>query len=77
MEPISNIEMQEKMWQHFEQAAKQTLENARMDLRDRFAMAALTGLLSSMSADYYRSGDEYVEMAYQTADKMLKARERK
>ena len=41
-------------------------------LRDQFAMAALTGLLSDPERDAEPS--EYAECAYEYADAMLKAR---
>lgn len=52
-----------------EQAAKQ----ASAELRDRFAMAALTGLLAAGDAHAYNR-DKRAEIAWQEADAMLKAR---
>ena len=59
-----------------EQAAKQ----ARAELRDRFAMAALTGMLADVDSHIYGSFPAehrftYFSMrAYEYADAMLKAR---
>ena len=56
-----------------EQAAKQ----ARAELRDRFAMAALTGLLASPSDCQGASKnplERFSERAWEYADAMLKAR---
>lgn len=47
-------------------------ELAREQLRDQFAMAALTGMLA---ANY--SGDRVAKSAYQIADYMLEARKEK
>jgi len=52
-----------------EQAAKQ----ARAELRDRFAMAALTGLLGDPESSM-ESNDWLAKVAYEYADAMLKAR---
>ena len=52
-----------------EQAAKQ----ARAELRDRFAMAALTGLLAAGDAHAFNR-DEMAAEAWRQADAMLKAR---
>lgn len=54
----------ERAQQQTEQAAKQ----ARAELRDRFAMAALTGLVG----DYHDNAA--AKLAYEYADAMLKAR---
>ena len=55
----------------------QTIEaerkQARAELRDRFAMAALSGLLANPNSDGTQY--EYAKWAYQYADAMLKARE--
>ena len=53
-----------------EQAGKQ----ARAELRDRFAMAALTGLLAAGDHHVYNR-DEAAAEAWKQADAMLKARE--
>lgn len=49
------------------------IEVARQRLRDEFAMAALTGLLSSAGTMGTREG--YCQGAYEFADAMMKARE--
>ena len=47
-------------------------------LRDQFAMAALTGILDSISLiDRKYPSIKYAQSAYQLADAMLKAREEK
>ena len=46
---------------------------ARAELRDRFAMAALTGLLANPQNDVL-SGEEWASDAYSIADAMLKMR---
>ena len=46
---------------------------ARAELRDRFAMAALTGLLAAGDAHAYNR-DEMAAEAWRQADAMLKAR---
>lgn len=60
----------ERVQQQEEQAAKQ----ARAELRDRFAMAALEGLLASGDVHTYNR-DIRAVMAWQEADAMLKARD--
>ena len=45
-----------------------------LDMRDQFAMAALTGLLANPDAAKYK---DRAEVAYNYADAMLKAREAK
>jgi hypothetical protein len=65
------------------------IKQARAELRDRFAAAALTGLLAnpflleSMSEIMKKNGDEFskkyrnfTELAYFHADAMMKAREK-
>jgi hypothetical protein len=46
---------------------------ARAELRDRFAMAALTGLLASAECSFI-SSDETAALAWKQADAMMKAR---
>ena len=53
--------------------AEQAEKQARAELRDRFAMAALTGLLANPSHDML-SPEEWASDAYNIADAMLKAR---
>ena len=50
------------------------IEQARAELRDRFAMAALTGLLAEGLDEVWRKREVYAEEAYLFADAMLKAR---
>jgi hypothetical protein len=50
-------------------------ENKGMDLRDWFAGKALTGLLTEASGDY--EDGAVAELAYNLADEMMKAREKK
>ena len=45
---------------------------ARAELRDRFAMAALTGLLADHTMDI--AVTEFADLSYEYADAMLKAR---
>ena len=52
----------------------QAVSQARAELRDRFAMAALTGLLAN-SALSGLSYEPIAEETYEWADAMLKARE--
>ena len=73
MEPISNFEMQEKLLQHYEQITKQTLEDARMELRDRFAMAALSGFASRGISQFTMDA----QYCYKIADEMIKVRSEK
>ncbi len=47
----------------------------KMELRDRFAMAALTGLLADSNLD--TDENSFAKLAYTYADAMLKAREEK
>ncbi len=53
--------------------AEQQRKQARAELRDRFAMAALTGLLAN-PAEARISPAEWTYDAYRFADAMLKAR---
>ena len=46
---------------------------ARAELRDRFAMAALTGLLADHTMQNF-SVTEFADLSYEYADAMLKAR---
>jgi hypothetical protein len=45
------------------------------ELRDRFAMAALSGLLAARGDYDARAGAEFAQSAYRLADAMLVARE--
>jgi hypothetical protein len=47
-------------------------EQARAELRDRFAMAALTGLLADHTMNI--AVTEFADLSYEYADAMLKAR---
>lgn len=47
-------------------------QKERAELRDRFAMAALTGLLADHTMDF--AVTEFADLAYEYADAMLKAR---
>ncbi len=49
--------------------------NSGMDLRDWFAGKALQGMLSNPNGDGYKH--EYATWAYEYADEMMKAREKK
>ena len=51
---------------------EQQRKQARNELRDRFAMAALTGLLACPNSDGTQY--DYAKWVYQYADAMLKAR---
>ena len=52
--------------------AEQAEKQARAELRDRFAMAALTGLLADHTMDF--AVTEFADLSYEYADAMLKAR---
>ena len=57
--------------------AEQAEKQARAELRDRFAMAALTGLLAhrnNLPSFISTHQDQRARMAYEYADAMLKAR---
>lgn len=54
-----------------------TCEPRHKTLRDEFAMAALTGLLSTNSDDSFYSKLGSAQVAYEFADAMLAERERK
>ena len=71
----------------YQRCVAEEMERERAELRDRFAMAALTGvlansfLLETMSEIMKKNGDKfsenyrnYTELAYFHADAMLKAR---
>ena len=58
-------------WAH--KAAAISEKKARAELRDRFAMAALTGLLAAGDAHAFNR-DEMAAEAWRQADAMLKAR---
>ena len=47
---------------------------ARAELRDRFAMAVLTGLLANAADDGSMGAEDWARDAYLFADAMLKAR---
>ena len=51
---------------------QQAEAQARDELRDRFAMAALTGLLADHTMDI--AVTEFADLSYEYADAMLKAR---
>lgn len=55
------------------EAIHKQIDGHREVLRDRFAMAALTGILYGIRTWH----DEFPEMAYQYADAMLAAKEKK
>lgn len=67
-----------KNWGIYDSPHVKTVKNADAEavtLRDQFAMAALTGLLSALA---YKSDANFVaKEAYIAADAMLKAREAK
>jgi hypothetical protein len=46
----------------------------RVDLRDSFAAAALTGILANPHDDLLASDDSYATMAYELADAMFRER---
>jgi hypothetical protein len=51
--------------------------NVKETLRDKFASAALTGLLMRGAHDHdKREGNRYYELAYEIADGMLEARKK-
>ena len=54
--------------------AEQAIKQARAELRDRFAMAALTGLLAKAADDGSMAAEDWASDAYLFADAMLKAR---
>ena len=45
------------------------------ELRDEFAMAALNGMLSTLSFNLHSEVKLYAKTSYKLADEMLKARE--
>jgi hypothetical protein len=53
--------------------AEQAEKQARAELRDRFAMAALMGLLANPNSDGTQY--DYAKWAHEYADAMMKARE--
>lgn len=56
------------------EAIERATKQARAELRDRFAMAALTGLLAYDTAAMNDNIEGFAKHAYQFADAMLKAR---
>ena len=57
------------------EAIESARKQARAELRDRFAMAALTGLLGHFEDGIHTSDCEMIsDLAYDMADAMLKAR---
>ena len=68
-----NREFDQRMEWHREDIER-AREQARAELRDRFAMAALTGLLSYETAVLRGTPEGFAEHAYQFADAMLQAR---
>lgn len=58
-------------------AGKITVMEPHLTLRDQFAMAALTGIISGFASetDKWQSGD-VAKLSYAAADDMLKAREK-
>jgi hypothetical protein len=66
--------------EQYEELMKREADEARECLRDQFAMAALTGLLSNpkLADTALKKGPRWFdEVAYQYADGMLNAREAK
>jgi hypothetical protein len=66
--------------EQYEELMKREADEARERLRDQFAMAALTGLLSNpkLADTALKKGPRWFdEVAYQYADGMLKEREAK
>ena len=63
---------QEAVMAYQEKFQKQFEEQERRALRDRFAMAALTGLLADHTMDF--AVTEFADLSYKYADAMLKAR---
>ena len=56
------------------QANQPTALKAHAELRDRFATAALSGLLANAADDGAMGADDWARDAYLFADAMLKAR---
>lgn len=58
---------------------RREIDAAKAALRDQFAMAALTGIMSGYGTDAFRAAvateKEAADMAYQIADAMLEARQ--
>ena len=70
--------LQKTMLEQEEAAYASRMKQARAELRDRFAMAALTGLLASPSECEGKSKnplERYSKRAYQYADAMMATRE--
>ena len=59
-----------------DEAGEMMADAERYSVRDRFAMAALTGILTNPKCDTMEK-DEVVKVAWATADRMLEARENK
>ena len=59
---------------HERDEALEYVEQMRCDVRDEFAMAALTGILAS--PDYQGGFDELTDEAYMWADAMMARRKR-
>jgi histidinol-phosphate/aromatic aminotransferase/cobyric acid decarboxylase-like protein len=69
-----DIAAQRAMLERGEQKRKADWQQAERErLRDTFAAAALTGLLSN---NYFSLGDEAAKRCYDYADEMLRERER-
>ena len=70
---IEKMSVEEVIRRHHEVALRVNAEQRRAELRDRFAMAALTGLLSG-PCDLAAYRESCAKLAFQIADAMLAAR---
>ena len=69
-----SVDFDESPWGYAERKmAEQADKQARAELRDRFAIAALTGLLAAGDHHAYNR-DEAAHEAWRQADAMMKAR---
>ena len=76
VEGVERLRLEKERWARREQQDKERAIEEAKELRDRFAMAALTGLIINNLAQQYTPQDN-AEDAYRYADAMLKAREAK
>ena len=79
VEGVERLRLEKERWARQEQQDKARAVEEAMKLRDRFAMAALTGLATGLhwTPGTFVHEDSIASDAYAIADEMLKAREAK
>ena len=74
IEGVERLRLEKERWARQEQQDKARAVEEAKQLRDQFAMAALTGLLANSGDVSCSAREGFAKVAYDYADAMLKAR---